>query len=236
MAQHMAVWAAEEGHRVLLVDLDFQSHATKRLGVTMEPDAPSIGDVLVAQKQRGVKGVILELNDTLHLAPGVMKMVRLERQIFTDARRLQYLGNALQPVADNYELCIIDTHPDLGAFTETAMHLAEVTIAPIPYEAGGLDGYSDLEEAWQDVKGGSDAQLWAVMNKLDKRNTVTTRAIDDTVSSMEVPRLKAIVPKVEAINQAQLVNETIFDRLPNSEAAACMASVFTELLKKLGGL
>ena len=231
ISAHVAAALADMGRKTLLMDLDPQGHATLLLGVDLDPEARCVGEALMQGASSKLRGTILrEIRPNLAVAPGIIRMAMMERQLYAWGLRVRAVQKALETLGDEQpDIVIIDTPPHLGAFTEAALHAADLTIAPIPALAGSLQGFGDLQSAWSELQDGRGGILAAVVNLLDARTTATNSAVCAAMEDMKLRVLKTQVPKAEPINQAALEHSLLFDTLPRHPAC----EVFRELAQEI---
>ena len=78
-AVNLSAALAELGHRVNILDLDPQAHATTHLGIEPDGDRPSIYDVLV--RNRPLVEVRREINDRLSLVGSDINLAAAEVEL-----------------------------------------------------------------------------------------------------------------------------------------------------------
>ncbi|MHC4740762.1 MAG: ParA family protein [Planctomycetota bacterium] len=138
---------AAMGHRVLLIDLDAQSHAT--IGLGLDPDSldKTIYDP-IADATVHISEVIKRTGtDRLDLAPSNVYLASAELELPNMSGRLLHLTGALTGVADEYDLCVIDCPPALGSLTLNALVASTGIISPVQVHYYPLQGLKQLLKA-----------------------------------------------------------------------------------------
>jgi chromosome partitioning protein len=138
---NLGVAFAEQGLRVLLIDLDPQGNLTMSQG--MNPDAieRSMFDVLVHR---------VPITEVIHktevdIAVSSIDLAGAELALSSMIGRERALEKALAPVKDNYNYILIDTPPSLGLLTINALVASEGVIVPVQCEYLSLRGLVQLE-------------------------------------------------------------------------------------------
>lgn len=211
LAAHAAAALADTGRRVLFCDLDPQAHGSLVLG--LEPgDRPCIADAFGPRPKHTLEHVVVRApkRETLFIAPAVSRMAAMERELHQWGHRLQALSRALKTLSWVPDVIVADTPPSIGAYTEAVLATFDVVAAPLPSGAFALQGLGEVEATWKDVREGA-GQLVAVVNLWDRRTSATNEAMESVLKQVTVPVLKVRIPRSEAINQAGLAYEVIFD-------------------------
>lgn len=231
---HTASAFADSGRSVLFIDLDPQAHGSLALG--LEPaERPSVGDTFGPRARHTLKEVVVrsEKRPNLFIAPAVLRMAAMERDLYHWGYRLEALSRSIDTLGWQPDIVIIDTPPSIGPYTEAVMHFVDVLVAPVPTGAYALQGLGEISNAWRQVRerGG---QLVVAVNMWDRRTSATNDAMEQALSDVTFPVLKTRIPRSEAINQAGLAYEVVFDTARNANGADELKGLAKELAKIAG--
>ena len=141
---------AEQGRRVLLVDLDPQACLTFSLGVDPDTVESSVHDVLVGGVE--VADVIVHCEEGIHLVPSTIDLAGAEAVLLSRPAREYVLQSALDAVRRDYDIILLDCSPSLGVLTLNALTAAQGLIIPMPCEMLGHRGVGQLLDTVRDVK------------------------------------------------------------------------------------
>jgi chromosome partitioning protein len=138
-----------EGARVLVVDLDPQSHATLALGIDPESVDENLYEVL-AEPSGGASlaQVIRPVSEALHVAPSGIVLSALEQKLAADRSdgRTTRLAAALETVAAHYDYALIDCPPNVGILTFNALRAAREVLVPLETSVFAIHGVQKLLE------------------------------------------------------------------------------------------
>jgi chromosome partitioning protein len=148
----LGVALAEEGKRVLVVDLDPQACLTFSLGLDPDDLGTSLHDVLVrrakmADVRREVPGV-----EGLCVIPATIDLAGAEVHLLSRTGREHVLARALQPILPDHDVVLIDCPPSLGVLTINGLTAAEMVLIPLQCEALSHRGVGQLLETIEDVR------------------------------------------------------------------------------------
>jgi chromosome partitioning protein len=145
-AVNLAAALAEEGKKVLIVDLDPQGHATLGFGHNPETLDKTIYDALT-NAQVPINRVILETNvERLNLAPSNMLLSGAEHELGRAQSKEMVLAEQLKMVGDNYDFCVIDCPPSVGLLTLNALVASTDVIVPVQVNYYAMEGLKQLFE------------------------------------------------------------------------------------------
>jgi len=145
-AVNLAAALAQMGHRVLIVDLDPQAHAT--LGLGYEPG--KLGKTIyhsLANKQLPIFKVILNTKvKSLDLVPSNILLTKAQDELNAVPRKQYILADQLKKVSGRYDFCVIDCPPSLGILTYNALVASTDVIVPVQVHYYALEGLKQLLE------------------------------------------------------------------------------------------
>src|SRR5215813_11784787 len=138
---NLAAAFAEEGHRVLCVDMDPQGNLTMSQGIDPDSLDKSMYDVLV--HHISIREVIRKRE--IDVACASIDLAGAEIAMSTMIGRERSLEKALRTVADDYDFVCIDTPPSLGLLTINALTAADKVIVPVQCEYLSMRGLIQLQ-------------------------------------------------------------------------------------------
>jgi chromosome partitioning protein len=133
-AVNLAAGLAEEGRRVLLVDLDAQCNATFCVRKEKSDPGENINEVLLEEKDIG--GIVEPTTvPNLDLAPAGESLASADLNLASMIGREQCLKSVLsRDGAKGYDFVVLDTGPHLGLLTINALVAADYLIVPVSCE------------------------------------------------------------------------------------------------------
>lgn len=136
--------AADQGQRVLLLDLDPQGSLSSYF--RQDPDALELSVFTLFQERKdlhyaGVKRLIQATDfPNIEILPSSTALATLERQAIGQDGMGLVLGRALAQVYDDYDLVLIDTPPLLGVLMINALAACQYLVIPVQTEFLALKG------------------------------------------------------------------------------------------------
>jgi chromosome partitioning protein len=141
---------AEQGRKVLLVDLDAQSCLTFSLGLDPESVELSIHDVLLGRV--GAAMAIQPTEDGVDILPATIELAGTEAQLLSRPGREYVLRTALAEVSQAYDAVLLDCSPSLGVLTLNALTAANEVLIPLQCEMLSHRGVGQLLDTIHDVQ------------------------------------------------------------------------------------
>ncbi len=129
--------------KVLLIDLDPQSHATAGLNIKAEL---SIYNVLskITHKKAKLENIIQNLGPNIDIAPSSVVLSTLEQELAGEIGRESQLSEALKTFKNDYDYIVIDCPPNLGILTINALRACSEVIIPVEASRFSLEGLEQL--------------------------------------------------------------------------------------------
>lgn len=144
-AINLSASLARRGHRVLLVDVDPQSHCALGLAIPESHVEVNVGDVMLAPESRRVapESALWRVSKGLDLLPSSTRLAALEAArggLAEREDRDRRLLESLRPFADEYDWCLIDCPPFIGLLTFNALRAADEVLIPVETGYFALEG------------------------------------------------------------------------------------------------
>jgi chromosome partitioning protein len=143
---------AEQGRRVLLVDLDPQGALSVGLGVNPLQLDRTVYNLLM-ESDVTVDDVMLKTNVAgMDLLPSNIDLSAAEVQLVNEVAREQTLLRRIAPIVDDYDIVLMDCQPSLGLLTVNALTAAHSVIIPLECEFFALRGVALLIQTIEKIK------------------------------------------------------------------------------------
>lgn len=136
----LAAALARTGKRVLVVDMDPQANATRRLGIDWDPTDPfvTMSEVIAAAQDGAGEAAVLACGwdaesapegERIDVLPSRFDLINRESEagVVGASRRLT---KALNGWIDSYDVVLIDTRPDLGHLVQMALAASDTVLIP----------------------------------------------------------------------------------------------------------
>ena len=155
---HLSHYLALQGYRVLAIDLDPQASMSAMFGAQPEFDVAENETIYAAlrydEDRKSIRDVIRKTYfDGLDLIPGNIEVMEFEHetpQVLTAGGQrkegifFERLNLAIQDVADDYDVVILDTPPSLGYLTLGALYAATgliITVHPAMLDVASMSQF-----------------------------------------------------------------------------------------------
>lgn len=211
---------AEEGKRVLLIDLDPQGNTTSGLGVEKTLKR-NVYDMLVNNadiRECMQKGIFKEMDlvpSTVDLAGAEIEMLDLPQHEFI-------LKDQIAEVNDQYDFVIIDCPPSLNLLTVNALTTADSVLVPIQCEFYAMEGLTQLMYTIQLVQKKLNPELrleGVVFTMYDSRTNLSQQVVESVKSYLKDKVYDTIIPRNVRLAEAPSHGMSIFEYDPHSTGA-----------------
>jgi chromosome partitioning protein len=224
---------AEQGKRVLLVDLDPQACLTFSLGIDPEDLDLSVHHVLT--KGLPAADVILATEDGVDLLPATIELARAEADLLTRTGREFVLRGALEGI--DYDWVLLDCPPSLGVLTVAALTAADGVLVPLQCETLSHRGVGQLLDTVHDVRRftNRDLVVWGVLPTLYDGRTNHARAVLDNISeSYGLEVIGPPIPKSIRFAEAPAAGRSILRTARGHRGADAYREVARTLAERTG--
>ncbi|MEM8781351.1 MAG: AAA family ATPase [Planctomycetota bacterium] len=141
-AINLAATLAGKGLRVLLVDMDPQSHCALGLSVPENRIERGTAELLQAglDGTLGVPDLTWQVSRNLDLLPSTMALATMEQRLASQPDKDRRLSQVLAPMQDRYDACVLDCPPSIGLLTFNALRAADEVLIPVETGYFALQG------------------------------------------------------------------------------------------------
>ena len=220
---------AELGHRVLLVDLDSQGHATRHLGLDGER---TLYDVLVQRVPLGDVVIRTRLAE-FDLVPSNLGMSTIDLALMPMAGREYRLRKALDELGDRYEFIVMDAPPSFGLLNLNALIAADDLVVPVLPDFLSFHGLKLLFETVSGLEEDLGHTLQRILVVLNQYNP-TTRIAREARSALSdhYPEflMETIIRQSTQFAQASSEGVPITAHAPGSKGAKDVDALIHELM------
>jgi chromosome partitioning protein len=226
---NLAAALAEEGHRVLCVDMDPQGNLTMSQGLNPDSIERSMFDVLVHRLP--IENVIT--NAEVDLAVSSIDLAGAELALSSMIGRERALEKALTPMKGTYDYVLIDTPPSLGLLTINALVAADHVIVPVQCEYLSLRGLVQLENTLAMIRENLNPNV-AIMGILptmfDRRTLHAREAVEILEENFGDLVFKTRIKKTIRYAEAPVKGTSVLKYDPSGNAAKAYRDLAKEVL------
>jgi cellulose biosynthesis protein BcsQ len=262
LASNVAGLAADGGMRVLLIDLDPQGNVSEELGLTQAGRADDGGEALFDAIARGkpLSPSHSNVRDNLDVVAADQLNTKalsswLASTLGNDRDAVFGLARALQPIASQYGLIVLDLPPGNEPLIKVAMTAARYLIIPTQADISSIKGMQEMGRRFAEARAGDNPDLEllgvAAVGIPDAAKTLRRETINAVHAAFggQAPVFNtvirhAIAPAVDARNRGLLVHELeafvptkseVLARLRQRAAGADVERAVSSTATKLAG-
>jgi chromosome partitioning protein len=226
---NLGVALAEQGLKVLLVDLDPQGNLTMSQGLNPDTIERSMFDVLVHR---------LPIQEVVHhtevdLAVSSIDLAGAELALSSMIGRERALEKAIAPVRENYDYVLIDTPPSLGLLTINALVASNGVIVPVQCEYLSLRGLVQLENTLSMIRENlnPDVGIEGILPTMyDKRTLHSREAVEILQENFGDLVFDTKIRKTVRYAEAPVKGTSVLKYDPSGKAAEAYRQLAKEVL------
>ncbi|MCM0604636.1 MAG: ParA family protein [Xanthomonadaceae bacterium] len=222
--------SAMMGYKILAIDLDGQGHLTVNLDVLDGHERPTIYDVLI--NDLPIEQAITEVAPGLDLIPANLQLCNIEIPLNSKPRREYRLGEAIEKIADQYDLIVADTNPAAsilnGSMLVTA-DLVNVICATNPLSFHGMSlVMATIENMEREFRKKLNVKI--IPNMYDAREVISQEVLGELRSQFSTWCAKSVVNRTADLNEATKRRTTVWNVSSKGTAAQDLSQMTEELL------
>lgn len=197
-AINLSASLADHGSRVLLIDMDPQSHASLGLNIKPKELELCLYDALLSvEEEEGpiLDDIITKVDKNLDLIPSNIVLSAFEQKLANAPGRETRLLHAILRMQKKYDYILIDCPPSIGLLSFNALVAAQDVIIPIEPSFFSLHGLGKLVETIQvfSEKLNHEIEIHTLMTMYDKRTRLSREVLEEVLKHFGNHTFKAIV-------------------------------------------
>ena len=204
---NLATALAQEGKKILVIDLDPQGNATTGLGKTNSDNEKNVYKIIIGQNNP--LNVIQEsCVKNLDLIGSNVNLSGLEVETADNPNRaflLKEILNKNENIFSNYENIFIDCPPSLSLLTIMSLVAAEELLVPLQTEFFALEGITQLVKTIERIKEKLNPKLeirGILLTMFDKRNKLSNQVDEEARKYFKDKVYKTVIPRNVRLSEA----------------------------------
>ena len=225
---------AEEGLRVLCVDMDPQANLTAGLGINLNTVARSMADVLADGRSTLDEVVLPTETAGIDIAPAHIDLASTEGELFTALGRESILRDAIREKIDTYDYVLIDCPPNLGLLTVNGLVAADSVIIPVQTQYYAMKGLTNLVKVINAIrmKLNRDLRILGLLPTFyDGRTNLARDMLDELRVVGDHHVFSSIIRNTVKLGEAPLVGRPITAYAGTSDAARTYRDLAKEVIE-----
>lgn len=231
-AMNLVGYFAKKKYRVLAVDLDPQGNLTDSLGVDLETLEETAYEAL---KEKDSGKYILKIDEYVDLLPSNLSLERANLDFVSTLGRELLLRKALAKMEDSYDICIIDTSPNLSTLTINALACADTIYIPLRSGYFEMRGASVLLEVIDEIKTDLNPGLkigGVFLTQYNGRMNMSNEVNEQLENHFGDVLMKTKIRNNISLVEAPALMQNIFQYKPSSNGAKDYEDLGKEIIKR----
>lgn len=226
---------AEQGRKVLLVDLDPQGALTAGLGIHYDDVDITVYDLMVDNQSTIDQAIHQTSTPNLDVVPANIDLSAAEIQLVNEVGREQTLARALRPVLKDYDYIVLDCQPSLGLLTVNALACAHGVIIPMECEYFSLRGLALLTDTVEKVADrlNFDLEILGILvTMFDRRTSHAREVMSRVVEVFDEKVFDTVITRTVRFPETSVAGEPIISWAPTSQGAEQYRTLAKEVIAR----
>lgn len=231
---NLAAALAEQGMRVLLVDLDPQGNATTGSGIDKNEQECTAYDVLTGQAEPE-ESILHSESGSYDVLPANGDLTAAEVEMLAMMMKEHRLRAAIKKIRERYDYILIDCPPSLNMLTVNALVAAEGVLIPMQCEYYALEGVSALLDTIRQIQSSLNPGLvieGVVRTMYDPRSSLTNEVSSQLHNYFGDALYATVIPRNVKLAEAPSFGQPILKYDPTSRGASSYRELSAEMLQR----
>ena len=207
-------------HKVLLIDLDPQGHATFALGANTNFTITDIFEKISQEQMLPQEGLYTFISENFSIVSSSIGLASLEHKLTSHSSKLQLLSSFLKKISE-FDYVILDCPPNLGVLTLNALIASDYCLIPLMACDFSLRGMEILKNILIMIKesNGRTPTPFFFLNQVDNRSRFAREFVDRVTKQLGTLLLTTKIRTNVHLKEAASKGKNIFDYKPKSRGA-----------------
>ena len=233
-AINLSACLAEQGKKVLTIDMDPQGNTTSGLGVDKNNVENTVYDLIIGESSIN-EVIVRDVLENLDIIPTSIDLSGAEIELLDVDEKEYIIRNAIANIKEDYDYIVIDCPPSLSMLTINAMTTADSVIVPIQCEYYALEGLSQLIHTIDLVKDrlNNDLEIEGVVFTMyDARTNLSLQVVENVKENLQQNIYKTIIPRNVRLAEAPSYGQPITLYDPRSTGAEAYRLLAEEVINR----
>lgn len=197
-AINLSACLAEQGKKVLVIDLDPQGNTTSGFGLDKDSLENTVYQLMLDECTVRESMYAVEEIENLKVIPSDVDLAGAEIELLGRNEREYILKNEVDYIKDDYDFIIIDCPPSLNMLTINALTTSDSVLVPIQCEYYALEGIAQLMHTIDLVKERLNSKLeidGVVFTMYDSRTNLSSDVVDTVKENLQAYVYQTIIPR-----------------------------------------
>lgn len=231
-AVNISACLADQGRKVLLIDLDPQGNATQGLG--FNKSELRYHTYLCLLQQDPIEHCIHSTEfENLYLIPSNSDLAAAEIELIEMEKREFILKKCIEPILKDFDFIIIDCPPALGLLTVNGLVSAHKLIIPLQCEYYALEGLKELLHTVIRIRNNFNPKLkiLGILLTMYQHTNLSKQVVREAQQHLGNSVFKTIIPRNVALSEAPSYGKPIIYYDKKSTGAQAYIELTKEILK-----
>ncbi len=222
---------ADQGLKVLAIDLDPQSHLAVSLGFN-DPGNSGLDEIFF--EHAALQDYVQTVRENLHLLVAGYRLGEAERLAAKGRSQAVIVRDAIESVLDEYDLILMDCPPTSGLLNFNALYAANEVVIPVSSDYLALHGLSQLLHTLNSAEKFMQKKLqrWIVLTRFATRRRLSNQVRDKLIKYFPNQLLPTVIRENAALAESPSFGKSIFDYSKHSNGAQDYAALADDILYK----